>query len=375
MKKVIEKKKIYFFASFGDFQKTPTGGGQTAARKLLSLLQNIGFDVYVFNRHRYSFENPLLKRISILLFIVLDPILYYLFLLKKDRRDAIALYMGYTGSILQFDYMIAKVVKLQGLRSVMYLAGGKAKWSYEKGNSAYRNLFQKTMRLFDEVMVEGEECMELVNKVSPKTRTFYLPNYTETGFAPENFPVKPDDVINFIYFGRIAPTKNVLFIIDIFNELTTKYNNITLTLVGGGQSDYVREVEHKIAKSPYKEYIHMYGRLNHSQLLKIIKNQHIFLFPSNEPCEGHSNALNEAMSWGVIPIVSSINYLPSIVDDDDLVVYGDGVTDYTDIVKRLLENPLIMKSKSLQVYQRVKHNFTQSIIEKRLLKEINDVMK
>ena len=222
---------IYFFASFGDMNKLPGGGGQTAARRLLDMLRKLGYHVITYNRHRYYFENRIIDRISTLLFAAIDPVLYCLFLLFRHRRSAATLYMGYTGSILWFDYMIAKVSKMLGFKSIMYLAGGKAKWSFEEGSKSYRKLFKKTMMMYDEVMTEGEINMGLVKSVSSKTKTFYLPNFTENGFAPSELPKKSVDKINICYFGRIDAQKNVLLSIEVFNSLSKKYDNIYYQLV------------------------------------------------------------------------------------------------------------------------------------------------
>ena len=142
-------KTIYFFASFGNLKKLPGGGGETAARRLLSVLKQLGYEVHIFNRHRKYFENRLLDRISMATFVMIDPILYFFFLLFRKKRNAATLYMGYAGSILRFDYLIIKVTSILGFRNIMYLAGGKARWAYEKGSPSYQRLFAKMMQMYD----------------------------------------------------------------------------------------------------------------------------------------------------------------------------------------------------------------------------------
>ena len=366
------KKKIYFFASFGDFRNIPAGGGQTAARRLLTLLRKQGYEVSTFNRHRYYFENRIIDRLSLVLFVVIDPILFFFNLLSKSNKDTITLYMGYTGSILVFDYLITKVMNLLNFHCIMYLAGGKALQAYQKGSSRYKRMFERMMKMYDEVMTEGWENIQLVNSVSSKTRTFYLPNYTEDNFAPDTFPDKPNDVINLIYFGRIAPTKNVLLIIDIFEILCEQYKNLTLTIAGSGPSWYVKKVDSKIVASNYHDKIIRYDRIDHNKLVDVIKDRHFYIFPSNEPCEGHSNALNEAMSWGLIPVVSDNNFLPSIVGDESLVAHEFEPEPFVDIIVSLIENRELLEEKSKQIYKRVKENYTQIVVESRLNEELSN---
>lgn len=362
-------KTIYFFASFGNLKKLPGGGGQTAARRLLEVLKQLGYDVHIFNRHRKYFENRLLDRISMATFALLDPVLYFFFLLFRKRKNAATLYMGYAGSILRFDYLITNVTNMLGFRNIMYLAGGKAKWSYEQGNEKYRMLFGKTMQMYDEVMSEGFENIALIKSVAPMTKTFYLPNYTENGFAPTEYPKRSLDNINFFYFGRIDAEKNVLLTIEVFNELCKKYNNLHLTIVGGGNSEYVKQVENAIAKSPYRDRITKEGRSSHDHICEIMKAQHFFVFPSNEPCEGHSNALNEAMSWGLVPVVSENNFLPSIVGDERLIAKDFTAKSYSNIIEYILDNNQF-DNISKNMYMRVKNNFTQTVVERKIEREL-----
>ena len=123
---------------------------------------------------------------------------------------------------------------------------------------------------------------------------------------------------------------------------------------------------------PHLTRIQKYGRSSHEVLAEMMKTQHIYLFPSNEPCEGHSNALNEAMAWGLVPVVSNNNFLPSIVGDDSLVAIDNNALTYARIISDLIDNNLISE-KSKQMYQRVKDNFTQSVVEERLINELKNI--
>ena len=44
-----------------------------------------------------------------------------------------------------------------------------------------------------------------------------------------------------------------------------------------------------------------------------LQKAHFFVFPSQEKMEGHSNSLTEAMTFGVVPIVSAAGFNASIV--------------------------------------------------------------
>ena len=210
--------------------------------------------------------------------------------------------------------------------------------------------------------------MTFVERIS-HSRIFYLPNYTEQDFAPMVLPQKPCNRWNILYFGRIAPTKNVLLGIDVFDSLCQHFNNVYYTIVGGGPEDYCNAVEYRISQSPNREKIKRIGRSSHDELKKMLFDQHFFLFPSTEPREGHSNALNEAMSYGLVPIVSKNNFLPSIVGCDNLVAKEMTVEAFVSVFVEIIKSG-DYKALSQSMYNRVRQNFTQEVVEKR----ISDIM-
>ena len=360
---------IHFFASFGNFESLPIGGGQTAARRLKKMLEELDYDVKVYNRHRKVFSNKIYNILYKLFWCSVDPILFGFYLLFKKRRDSAVLFMSYAGSLLPFDWLVSFVVRILGFKSVEYLAGGGALKLYESGSAFYKRLFRSTTNHFDEVMVEGYENIALIKRVS-KCKTFYLPNFTENGFAPETLPSKPEDSFDIVYFGRITDSKNVLLMIDVFNLLCEHNLNLTLELIGNGEIIYEEQVNKAICESKYKHLIIRRNRVSHSELKLILSKKHVYLFPSNEPREGHSNALNEAMSFGVVPVVSNNNFLPSIVGDDSLVVPEFSPQMYADVIQNLIDHRDLLKTRSEEVYKRVKEKFTQSVVEKQLKEEL-----
>ena len=319
-------------ASFGNFNKLPLGGGQTAARRLLKTMQGLGYRVIAIHRHPPTSHNNVVRGFQFVFWMLIDPLIVAFRLLFKPRDNSLVMYMGYMGVVLiPLEWIFARLSHFLGFKNLFYLA---------------------FIRRFSNV------------------NTAYLPNYTEKGFDPSFYPEKPLDRWNFIYFGRICKEKNVLLIIAIFNRLCELNSNSNLTIVGGGPEDYNHIIEASIAASPFYHKITRIGRSSHEELRCLLPNYHFYLFPSIEPREGHSNALNEAMSFGLVPVVSDNNFLPSIVANSRLVAHEQTVQAYVDIVLDIIENGDFDKL-SHEMYNRVKLNYTQSVIESRL-KDIFD---
>lgn len=361
---------IYLFSIFGDLDKPAAGGGEAASRRLWHTMEEAGFNVTIFNRHRFDWSGNLRSKFLLCVWFVLDPIVLYFKLRALRKEDSVFIFRSYSGALLLFDFGLALAGKLAGLTTIMCLAGGRANPDYQSGNALYRWIFKKTLGFCHEVLCEGEVSCELVRQVTEgKLRTYYLPNFTERGFAPEHLPHKPESVVNIIYFGRICWKKEVLLGIDIFNRLCEKYNNLYYTIIGDGDEDYCKHVGEAVEASPYSNRIERFPSSSHDFIMEMLKSQHIFLFPSHEHCEGHSNAMNEAMSWGVIPVVSDINFLPDIVGRNELVVHGYDPEDYVRIISSLIDGKRLSRL-SEYVFDRVRTNFTQDVIQNGLKEEL-----
>ena len=357
--------RIMMFANFGKFSELAKGGGQFSARRTMDTFRKLGYETIPIVRHRTVYFGRISHKIEVLSYAVIDLIKIIAKMLFKKRRGTIFIHSTYSGPLLPYEYIVSCVVRLLGFRSFMYLQGGGINKPYEKGSSFYRWLYRKTINLQTEVMFEGMDPLLMTQKLS-KTKLFYYPCYTEDGFAPEKLPEKPKNVINVCYFGRIDPSKNVLVTIEAFNLLSKQYPNTHLTIIGNGQENYEKKVMDAISSSPYNDRITKMPRSDHQVIKKVLETQHFYLFPSSERVEGHSNALNEAMSYGLIPIISNNNFLPSIVDDDRLVVYDTfSPIDYTNKIIEIL-NKYSVGDISEKMFERVKANFVQSIVEKKL---------
>lgn len=365
-------KNIFFIASYGDFNKLPLGGGQTAARRLLATLRRLGYNVTAIHRHPPTAKIRFVRGLQFLFWMLFDITFVFCKLLFKSRKGSMTLYMGYMGNTLvPLEWSMSCITRLLGYTNAMYLAGGGTTNMYSRSGAVLKMFERGIVNNYKLVMTEGFENMAFVRTIS-STKTAYLPNFTEEGFAPQIYPQKTNDRWNFMYFGRICKEKNILLIIDVFNRICNHYCESYLTIIGGGPDDYCKMVDEKIQKSTNKEKITRIGRLNHDYLKQMLVGQHFYLFPSCEPREGHSNAMNEAMSYGLVPIVSDNNFLPSIVGNEKLVVHEMETVSYVKVILAIIESGQF-EMLSREMFERVQNNFTQDVVEKKLKKIIDSL--
>lgn len=357
----------------GHLNDLPKSGGQSSARRVMQGLLESGFKIVPIRRHRNELEGKWKHIFEALTFALIDPCKIVAKMMLGNRNDSAFLHLTYAGPLVPYELFLTLLVKMMGYRSLIYLKGGQVLDYYSNGSKWHRWMFKKTMDLQSKVFFEGMESLELVKNIS-NTSLVYFPNYVFNEQIPEKYPNKPQDRINILYFGRIAPNKNVHIILEVFNLLCHYRSDIYLTIIGGiGQSKaYADKIDHIISESPYRDKILRMGITPFDTIREIMLTQHFFLFPSKERAEGHSNSLNEAMSYGLIPVVSDYHFNRSVVGDDRFVVEGYEAQMYADRIKHLIQHSDI-DILSKQVYNRIKSFFSYQVIIPNIVKELKAV--
>lgn len=363
-------KKIYVFANMGHLNQLPKSGGQSSARRVMKGLQESGFEIVPIRRHRNELEGKWKHKMEALTFAIIDPCKIVAKMLFGKRKESAFLHLTYAGPLVPYELFLSVLVKLMGYKNLIYLKGGQVLDFYANGSQLHRWMFKKTMNLQAKVFFEGMESLELVKGIS-QTPLVYFPNFVFDEQIPTVIAKRPTDRINILYFGRIAPNKNIHLILDVFELLCAQRDNVYLTIIGGvGQSqDYAEMIDDRIANSPYHTRITRMGITPFETIKEIMQTQHFFLFPSKEKAEGHSNSLNEAMSQGLIPIVSDYHFNRSVVGDERLIVNGVDAVSYTNRIEDLLSHKNLNEL-SGRMWKRVKENFVYSYVIGDIQKEL-----
>ena len=293
---------------------------------------------------------------------------------SKSRKNSAFFHMSFSGSLVPYEFVLTLLVKIMGFKSILYLQGGQFMDAYINGSKMHRWMFREVMNMQETVFFEGKEGMDMVKSLT-QTPLSYFPGYALEESIPTTIDKDIKGKIGIIYFGRIAPNKKIDIIIETFNLLCKKKHELYLTIIGGaGQSkEYVKYIDSMIDNSPYKEHINRYGLSPFSFILEQMKKNIFYLFPTKERCEGHSNSLTEAMSQGLIPIVSDWHFNASVVGDRRLVVEGYEPNSYAECIEKLLDKTIIGQL-SNKMLQRVRENFSYKIVMGRIVEEVNNII-
>ncbi len=284
-------------------------------------------------------------------------------LLKELRPDFIHI----NGRALIYASLPILLTRIPSIYTVHTLAHKE----YNKYFRGYiKLLFTRFPKLFSPVAIShtvlstiketyGKQYNEVIYNGSSVLKTTPLLDSVKTYI--ESFK-KNKETLVFCYIGRIAPEKNTLLLIETFNYLLDKNENIVLCVIGydtTSKQDYFPKCKEQ---NKHPDKIKFLGRK---------ENIADYLYYADANCmtssyEGLGITALEAFSMGV-PVLSTPSGGPS-----DIIISGINgyvskhitVNSYLSIVEDFIKKPLIDKDVIKKIY---KENYTMSICAKKYL--------
>lgn len=311
---------ILFYGPVGNKKRLIIGGGESGNKRTIQMLSKLDFNVIVLGKP-YPLDIPVIRPLVYLfqLGFVYIKFVWKLLTVKVDSFHLSAFYFH----LIYIEYLFIATCKLFKVRSIYEIRAGGAETAYKNRSGFYRYVFRLTVKKATVVMCQGKEAVNFIKNITGKDALYY-PNYiTEEFYIPYNSNDREkSSVIELIYLGRIVPSKNIDFIVEICNELKKSEVPYNMELVGNADVNdpYVISLKEKINQYGLTDKVRMPGPMKTEKLFPLLLSKHFFIFPTVEDREGHSNSLTEAMSRGVVPIVSNVGFNRSIVGNDDLVI-------------------------------------------------------
>jgi glycosyltransferase involved in cell wall biosynthesis len=189
---------------------------------------------------------------------------------------------------------------------------------YEGGSAHYRRTIDRSLRLASQVAVEGEAYLPFVRERS-LAPVLHFPNYVDGPALRQTPAVRPLErgaPIRLLYFGRIVAEKGIETALSALVVLLARGHAVELELIGDGPAAYVAALRQRHATLP----VTWSAGLPVAAILQRAATAHFFIFASRHDGEGHSNALNEAMSVGLVPVCSDQGFTRSVVGDAGVVL-------------------------------------------------------
>ena len=98
-----------------------------------------------------------------------------------------------------------------------------------------------------------------------------------------------------------------------------------------------------------------------------MNTSHFFLFPSQNKFEGHSNALTEAMAFGLVPITSNYGFNKTVVG------YKELVEKYAETAINIITQGL-WDEYSKKMMKRVEDNFSEEVVRENYIRSLKQLL-
>lgn len=358
----MDNKQIIFYAPLGKgVPVEKIGGAEAGCLKTKQIYKEAGIQIIPLDKPTTSRGK---MRFIVEMFILPFKLLHLL--LKYP--NAVFHIVGFYTKIVRYEWLLMQIGKHMGHKVIYELRNGSMIRTYKEGTKAYRKTLKDLLLQPNVVLCQGMEYVDFIYKEWKVKRSYY-PNYIMDDFLAENNSANLSP-IRLIYFGRVTESKNVDVIIRILSLIRKAGINAVLEVIGGYNKHYKSLLDDIAYEEQMSDYVTFYGRKSFSFIAERLHNSHYFVFPSQEKQEGHSNSLTEAMGCGVVPIVSNAGFNESICGIPELVMKSIAAQDFANKIIDI-EKRNVWKDYSKLVYQRVKENYTQQIVSKKLIEYVN----
>ncbi|AFY64638.1 glycosyltransferase family 4 protein [Geitlerinema sp. PCC 7407] len=176
---------------------------------------------------------------------------------------------------------------------------------------------------------------------------------------PETVPNRTKgDRVRLVFLGRIGERKGAFDLLEAFARMPEEVRDRTsLTLAGDGAVAEARQLAQRLGIG---EQVTFPGWINRAQRDQLLAHAHVFVLPSYN--EGLPMAILEAMSWALPVVTTPVGGIGEIITSNDtgiLIQPGD-VTQLSDRLQQLIENPSLRQQMGDRARQRVAPLSTQN---------------
>lgn len=244
--------------------------------------------------------------------------------------DAVIHYnMPLMGSAVIRDYLLLQVARKLGNPIVLHVHGG----NYMKNRHRpwlIQKLISAVFSWAKHIIVLSDEEKRIVEEDFKVDNVYSLPNcidLTEARDYKRKF--EAENPLSILYLGRIEKNKGIDYILEAATKL--KADKVLFTLHFAGkeetQDEYIPHFKSELGESFIYHGV-VFGKMKYD----LLKQCDVFLLPSFY--EGLPMSLLETMSFGMVPVVTPVGSIPTVVSDNVNGLYV-GVRNTDDIVSTI----------------------------------------
>ena len=231
--------------------------------------------------------------------------------------------------------------------------------AYASGSLLYRTLFGIAWKAslfacnkYDEiVLVDPSQKLYFLKSGFNEDRISIIRNGVDIDlFTPRLVETKDNNVIDFVFVGRLSYDKGVDILLEAFCEYHSENSKSRLTLIGDGM------LKHQLADYSENGSIRWLGAIEHHQIPKILQKTDVFVIPQN--IGGLGLSVIEAMSCGLPVITTAIGETKRLLGSNEGILVEPNSTDAVlDAMRTLADNESLRHSMGKSCRKKVQRDY------------------
>jgi len=232
--------------------------------------------------------------------------------------------------------------------------------AYSAGHSIYSALFGIAWkaslfasRKYDHViLVDPSQKPYFIDSGFEEERLTVVRNGVDTNlFSPSERPIKDDEVIDFVYVGRLSYDKGVHLLLDAFKEYHQMNPKSRLTVIGDGM------LKSQLDSGVNDGSIIWLGAIDHNRIPLVLQKMDAFVIPQN--IGGLGLSVMEAMACGLPVITTAIGETKRLLrEDEGILVKPNSVSSVVEGMRTLAEDKKMRRSMGVRCRKKIEKEYS-----------------
>lgn len=155
----------------------------------------------------------------------------------------------------------------------------------------------------------------------------------------------------FLFVGTLEPRKNLSFLLDVYEALLARREEVPTLAVAGGKGWLQSGIGERL--SALGDKVRPLGYLERGDLRALYAASTLVMVPSLY--EGFGLQAAEAMACGAVVLASDVSSLPEVVGEGGLLLPIDGAEPWVDKILELVDNPSEAERLRRAAVERARH--------------------
>jgi glycosyltransferase involved in cell wall biosynthesis len=283
-------------------------------------------------------------------------------LIYKNNFDLFHLNFPMANSAIIRDYFLIKLAKLKKIKTITHVHGGYHLMS-KNSNLLIKYLVKNILNNSNVIIVLSYiEKNNIIKKFNYKKDIIVLPNCVNTEII--YIKKKKTEKLNILYVGRLDKEKGLFDIVQALSKIDDIDFCFLICGAGPLEDEILKMCDNYINGKYSFEGIVSGGEKN-----DIFSDSDIFILPSYY--EGLPMSLLETMSAGVVPIVTNVGSISTVVDDglDGIFIDKNSPEQIADKIRLLYNDRELLKRMSENARNKIIKNYGVE----NYLKKLNEI--